>query len=73
MYTGQECEWTYLSCKHLDLIESGKEKRQVFTTFCSIVKICIDRDNLLFALLPDTQTSVCQMRKSLKLSVKVKF
>ena len=38
-----------------------------------LVKICMDRDNLLVPLLPATPISVCQMRKSLKLSVRVDF
>ena len=33
----------------------------------------MDKDNLLVPLLPATQISVCQMRKSLKLSVRVEF
>ena len=35
-------------------------------------KICIDRENLLGSL-SATPISVCQMRKSLKLSVRVEF
>ena len=40
---------------------------------CSMVKTCSDRDNPPVPLLPDTLISVCQMRISLKLSVRFKF
>ena len=39
--------------------------------FFSTVKICMDRDNLLVPLLSATLISVCQTRKSLKLSVRL--
>ena len=41
--------------------------------FCSIIKLCINKDNLLVPLQPATPICVRQMRKSLKLSVKFEF
>ena len=39
--------------------------------FCSTVKICMDRDNLLVPILSATLIFVCQTRKSLKSSVRL--
>ena len=50
----------FLRCKLIDLTES--EKRQILSTFCSMVKFCIDRDNPLVSLLSATPISLCKMR-----------
>ena len=39
----------------------------------SFIKLCVNKDNLLVPLLCATPISVCQMRKSLKLSVRIEF
>ena len=60
---------TILRLRLLDLTESeGRFLPNFFNR-----QICIGRDNPLVPLLPDTPFSVCQMRKSVKLSVKVEF
>ena len=41
------------------------------STFCSIIKLCIKKDNPLVPFLSATPISVCRMRKSLNLSVRV--
>ena len=48
-------------------------QRHILSTFCSIIKLCINKDNLLVPLQSATPISVCQMRKFLKLSVRVEF
>ena len=60
-------------CGTIDLTKSEKDRGAFLSTLCSMVKISIDMDNLLVPLLPDTPISVCQMRKYLKLYVRVEF
>ena len=48
-------------------------QRRILSTFCSAIKLCINKDNPLVPFLSDTPISVCQIRKSLKLSVRVEF
>ena len=50
----------------------SKEIKADFVHILFIGKICIQKDNLLVPL-SATPISVCQMRKSLKLSARVKF
>ena len=45
-----------------------KKAKADFVTFCSMVKICIERDNPFVPLPSAIPISVCQKRKSLKLS-----
>ena len=50
------------------------EKIEAFlSTFYSIIKLGVDKDNLLVPLQFATPISVCQMRKSLKLSARGDF
>ena len=41
--------------------------------FCSIIKLCINKDNPLVPLQSATPISFFQMRKSIKLPVRVEF
>ena len=50
-----------------------KRKKRILSTFWSMVKLCINRDNPLVPLLSATWITVYQMRKCLKLSILVQF
>ena len=50
------------------------KKIEAYTsTFCSNNKLCINKDNPLVTLQSNTPIFVCQMRKSIKLPVRVEF
>ena len=48
------------------LLDFLKDERRILSTLCSIIKLCIIKDNPFVPLLP-APISVRQMRKSLKL------
>ena len=48
-------------------------QRHILSTFCSIIKLCINKDNPLVPLQSATPISCCRMRKSIKLPVRVEY
>ena len=60
----------FFCCKLLDLTERW---RHILSTFCSIIKLSINKDNPLVPSQSATPISVCQIGKSLKLSVRGEF
>ena len=63
----------FLRCKLLDLTVCLTGIQAYSIHIFSFIKLCMNKDNLLVPLLCATPISVCQMRKSLKLSVRIEF